>query len=194
MRPVYYYSFGPLPWDPSEAAYVPHSSSQGHCWAASDVKSTSLSLALLIPLSPGGWQLNLPQLNCHEPCFPEGFLRGNLYLTLIFLVKPFVNCCPLIAKSCSTLCDPLDCSPPGSSVHGISQARVLERGTIASSRGSSQPRDRTHTYASPALQADALPLSHRTHPFAVNKAVKAQRFSEFRGSLQQITEPEGNTD
>ena len=140
MRPVYYYSFGPLPWDPSEAAYVPHSSSQGHCWAASDVKSTSLSLALLIPLSPGGWQLNLPQLNCHEPCFPEGFLRGNLYLTLIFLVKPFVNCCPLNAKSCSTLCDPLDCSPPGSSVHGILQARILEWVAMPTSRGFSRPR------------------------------------------------------
>ena len=32
----------------------------------------------------------------------------------------------LVAKSCLTLCDPIDCSPPGSSVHGISQARILE--------------------------------------------------------------------
>ena len=37
------------------------------------------------------------------------------------------HCCwCLVAKSCPTLCDPTDCSPPGSSVHGISQARVLE--------------------------------------------------------------------
>ena len=36
-------------------------------------------------------------------------------------------CCCLVAKSCLTLCDPMDCSPPGSSVHGISQARILER-------------------------------------------------------------------
>ena len=36
-----------------------------------------------------------------------------------------LNSC-LIAKSCPTLCDPVDCSLPGSSVHGISQARVLE--------------------------------------------------------------------
>ena len=41
------------------------------------------------------------------------------------------------------LCDPMDCSPPGSSVHGISQARILERIAISSSRGSSQPRNRT---------------------------------------------------
>ena len=41
------------------------------------------------------------------------------------------------------LCDPMDCSPPGSSVHGISQARILERVAISSSRGSSQPRNQT---------------------------------------------------
>ena len=48
-------------------------------------------------------------------------------------------CC----KSCPTLCDPMDCSPPGSSVHGIFQARVLEWVAISFSRGSSRPRDRT---------------------------------------------------
>ena len=47
-----------------------------------------------------------------------------------------------VARSCPTLCDPMDCSPPGSSVHGILQARVLEWGAIAFSRGSSWPRDR----------------------------------------------------
>ena len=41
------------------------------------------------------------------------------------------------------LCDPMDCRPPGSSVHGISQARILEWMAISSSRGSSWPRDRT---------------------------------------------------
>ena len=42
---------------------------------------------------------------------------------------------------CLTLCDPLDCSLPGSSVHGILQARVLECVTMPFSRGSSRPRD-----------------------------------------------------
>ena len=50
----------------------------------------------------------------------------------------------LIARSCPTLCDPMDCSPPGSSVHGILQAGILESVAIPSSRGSSQFRDRTH--------------------------------------------------
>ena len=48
------------------------------------------------------------------------------------------------AKSCLTLCDPMDCNLLGSSVHGISQARTLEWLDISFSRGSSQPRDQTH--------------------------------------------------
>ena len=48
----------------------------------------------------------------------------------------------------------MDCSPPGSSIHGIFQARVLEWVAISFSRGSSQPRDQTQVSA---LQADALP-------------------------------------
>ena len=45
------------------------------------------------------------------------------------------------AQSCPTFCDPMDCSLPGSSVHGISQARILEWLATSFSRGSSQPRD-----------------------------------------------------
>ena len=43
-------------------------------------------------------------------------------------------CCCIVAKSCPTLCNPMDCSLPGSSVHGISQARILEWVNISSSR------------------------------------------------------------
>ena len=45
--------------------------------------------------------------------------------------------------SCAGLCNPLDCSPPGCSVQGISQARIPEWVAVPSSRGSSQPRDQT---------------------------------------------------
>ena len=48
-----------------------------------------------------------------------------------------------VAKSCPTLCNAKDCSLPGSSVHGIFQARVLEWVAISFSRGSSWPRDWT---------------------------------------------------
>ena len=49
----------------------------------------------------------------------------------------------LVAQLCPTLCDPLGCSRPGSSVHGVLQARILEWVAMPSSRGSFQPRDQT---------------------------------------------------
>ena len=69
----------------------------------------------------------------------------------VFIVMSYKETLPLklimkrneVTQSCPTLCNPMDCSPPGSSVHGIFQARVLEWGAIAFSRGSSQPRDQT---------------------------------------------------
>ena len=54
----------------------------------------------------------------------------------------------LVAQSCLTLCDRMDCSPPGSSVHGISQARILKYVASPFSRGEA---------GSPELQADSLP-------------------------------------
>ena len=57
------------------------------------------------------------------------------------------------AQSCLTLCNPMDCSLPGSSLHGIFQARVLEWVAISFSRGSSPSRDRTWVST---FQADAL--------------------------------------
>ena len=57
------------------------------------------------------------------------------------LRNSFLLC--LVAQSCLTLADLMDCSPPGSSVHGILQARILEWVAMPSSRGSSQPRDQT---------------------------------------------------
>ena len=59
------------------------------------------------------------------------------------------NC--LVAQSCSTLCNPMDYKPPGSSVHGILQARILEWVAISFSRGSSQPRMK---FSSPALAGE----------------------------------------
>ena len=49
-----------------------------------------------------------------------------------------------VSHLCPTLCDPLDCSPPGTSIHEIFQERALEWVSISSSRGSSWPKDQTH--------------------------------------------------
>ena len=59
-----------------------------------------------------------------------------------------------VVLSCPTLCDPMDCSPPGSSVHGILQARTLERVAVPRPGDPPSPRDRTKW--SPTWQADSL--------------------------------------
>ena len=55
-----------------------------------------------------------------------------------------ICCCCSVSKLCPPLCGPVDCRPPGCSVHGISQARILEWIAISYSRESSHPRDWTH--------------------------------------------------
>ena len=83
-------------------------------------------------------------------CIVQSFLK------LVTLhTNTWESCSPLICllfwcmhgkslQSCLTLCDSMDCSPPGSSVHGIFQARILEWVAISFSRGSSWPRDWNH--------------------------------------------------
>ena len=68
--------------------------------------------------------------------------------------------CAQSHQSCPTVCNSTDCSPPGSSVHGISQARILEWVAIPYSRGSSHPRGRASTsWVSCIGRPDSLPLS-----------------------------------
>ena len=71
-------------------------------------------------------------------------------------------------QSCPTLCDPIDCSVPGFSVHGILQVRILEWVAMPFSRGSStgvgshalHPGIEPVSPALPTLQVDSLPLSY----------------------------------
>ena len=69
-------------------------------------------------------------------CFPHCVHKSVPYVCIsIEKVKVFVT------QSCLTLCNPMDCSPPDSSVHGISQGRILEWVVISFPRVSFQPRD-----------------------------------------------------
>ena len=65
------------------------------------------------------------------------------FVIKIKLYNPHNNlvCMHSVAQFRLTLCDPIDCRLPGSFIHGIFLARILEWVTISSSRGSSQPRD-----------------------------------------------------
>ena len=67
----------------------------------------------------------------------------TVFLNIYNIIVNTENLLCLVTQSYPTLCDPMDCSPAGSSVHGIFQARVLEWVAIAFTRGSSPPRDWT---------------------------------------------------
>ena len=68
-------------------------------------------------------------------------LLVNLLSQSMQLTHYSVCVCALVAWSCPTLCNTMDCSPPGSSIHGVFQTRILEWVAISFSRGSSQPKD-----------------------------------------------------
>ena len=77
------------------------------------------------------------------------------------------------------LCNPMDCSPPGFSVHGISQARIPERVAISFSKGSSQPRDQT--------QVDSLALSHLRSWIVTNRMRWVSKYTNILKSLNKHT-------
>ena len=79
------------------------------------------------------------------------------------------------AKLCPSLCHPMDCSLPGSSVHGIFQARILEWVTISYSRGCSQSRDQTHIFYISCTGRQILYQLH--HPNDLTSFVKKTIFS-----------------
>ena len=82
----------------------------------------------------------------------------------IQLFKIFMRVHAQSLQLCQTLCNPMDCSSPSSSVNGILQVRILQWVALPFSRGSSRPRDKTHSPASSVLQVEFLPLSHWGSP------------------------------
>ena len=86
-------------------------------------------------------------------CIPVPYDEKDIFFFFLVLVPEGLVCLHemkwgemKVCQSCLTLCDPIDCSPPGSSVHGLFQARISEWVAISFSRGSSQYRNRTHFY------------------------------------------------
>ena len=95
---------------------------------------------------------------CQRSHLPLKFLGGQ---SVFASPTAATCCCCLITQSYLTLCNPMGCSPPGSSVHGILQARILEWVAISFSRGSSRPGIQP---TSSALQVDSSPQSHQGSP------------------------------
>ena len=125
---------------------------RGGCVCAKSFQSGKNTGVGCMPFSRGSFR---PRDGTHvssSSCIAGGFFtaeplgkpcpRGSQEQTAPYFCLP-VCMCVLSLQSCPTLCDPMDSSPPGSFVHGIFQARILEWVAMTSSRGSSQPRDRT---------------------------------------------------
>ena len=108
----------------------------------------------------------------------EGFVPFKLYLpmspspnilaiysVLSFYYLAFCCCCHscvcVCAQACLILCDPMDCNPPGSSVHGIFQARILQQVVISSPRNLANPGIKLEFLVSLAMQANSLLLSQQ---------------------------------
>ena len=118
-----------------------------HCFSPKEQVSFNFMSAVTIHSDFG------PQENevCHcFHCFPiylpwsDGTRCRDLHFLNVKLILFFIEIIGgLVTKSCPTLVTPMDCSPPGSSVHGILQARILEWVAISFSTGSSQPRNWT---------------------------------------------------
>ena len=103
---------------------------------------------------------------------------------------------PKSLQSCPTVCDPMDCSPPGSSVHGIFRARILEWVAISFSRGFSRPRDRTCVCCTagnffttePSGKPEGGGQGHKRCPWRgqdYNRGCTGKRFRHPERSLQE---------
>ena len=91
------------------------------------------------------------------PAFNNAFNISQGNVCVFVCVYMYISLLLLVARSCPTLLQPVDCIPPGSSVHGISQARILE--WVAFPSPGDLPDPGTEPESS-SLQADSLPLSH----------------------------------
>ena len=102
-----------------------------------------------------------------KPTFSlSSFTFISLYMCLCIYMYIYIFPLCVYAKSlqsCPTLCNPI---PPGPSVYGILQARILERVAMPSFRRSSQPRDQTHILCLLHWQASSLPLAPPGNPIS----------------------------
>ena len=154
---------------------VPWSQLKGQCRSHSHCQSLSACSLLhgWATLVPGHLAFGAAFQSSHRDTFACGWMPNHCFSVREALMRDVLfshetDITPLHACSVTclhpTLCHPMDCSPPGSSVHGILQARILEWVAIPFSRGSSRLRDQTHIFCLLHWQASSLPLSYLGSP------------------------------
>ena len=108
------------------------------CWVLGRVSNTTTAWLRSLVISFLDRPKMLYSYPSRSPSAPRLYLASRCHGSQSMHALCTSCCCLLVAKSCPTLCNPMDCSLPGSSVHGILQARILEWVAIFFSRGSSQ--------------------------------------------------------
>ncbi|XP_061290665.1 dehydrogenase/reductase SDR family member 12 isoform X3 [Bos javanicus] len=106
---------------------------------AGDPHSRTQQRLLVLRGSERKWTQGVPSLPLGSPCSLAGWIPPEP----CWVSGSLCGVCTQLLQSCLTLCNPMDCSPPGSSVQGSLQARILGWVVMPSSRGSSRPRNRT---------------------------------------------------
>ena len=103
-------------------------------------------------------------------------------------VSSCLRVCPKSLQSCLTFCDSMDCSQPGSSVHGILQARILEWVAMPSPRGSSPPKDKTHISCGSSIGRGILSYqgSPKKRRLTINLSVFLGRCSKDKSSSYPV--------
>ncbi|CAI9178596.1 unnamed protein product [Rangifer tarandus platyrhynchus] len=91
-------------------------------------------------------------------------------------------------QPCPTLCSPKDCSPPGSSVHGISQPRILERVAIFFSRGSSRPRVQVRVSCGSCIDRHLLVVTMLKPPLFSGPQTSQVSKSPYLGSYNSLSQ------
>ena len=143
---------------------------------------TSLAVQRLrhcLPMQGARVRVLVRELRYH---MPHGQTKQNINNRSDIVTKSICS----VSQSCPTLCNLMNCSPPGSSVHGIFQAQILEQVAISNSKGSFQPRDQTQVSCVSCIgRWDFSPLHHLGSPKEFNKDFKSG--SHQKNCLKSLT-------
>ena len=126
----------------------------------------------------GAWTI-LAVADCHNITSSHFFLHLKIFWPIHKVDRSVLCVCAQLLQSCLTLCDPMDCSLPDSSAHGILQARILEWVAMTFSRGFSQLKDWTCVSYTAGRFFTAEPLRKSTEKSVMNSIYPSSKFSNF---------------